>query len=293
MNVTLTDGLRTDIETLWDYNQLGHEPRPCDIVVGLGSHDIGVATWTAQLYHRGLVPRIVFTGANAPTTLGRFPRGEAVHCHEHALELGVPAEVILLETRARNTGQNIDYTRRLLADARIEVRSAIMVSRPYQQRRVFATCQKLWPELKVICTSLPRPLDEYLDTIGDAKLAIDTMVGDTQRHELFAQRGYTIPQMIPDPVRAAYHRLIDAGFTSRLLPDPQPAAKRRQGRSLLPARARARLSGNTEAALRELGRPIRAGPDLRPDISAGLRMTCCLAPRWTTSRQILGKPERP
>ncbi|MGH3914815.1 MAG: YdcF family protein [Pseudonocardiaceae bacterium] len=220
MNVTLTEGLRADAETLWDYNHMGHELRPCDIGIGLGSHDIGVATWTAQLYHRGLVPRIVFTGANAPTTLGRFPRGEAVHYREHAVKLGVPAEAILIETRARNTGQNIDYTRGLLADACIEVRSAILVSRPYQQRRVFATCTKLWPELEAVCTSLPLPLEEYLDTIGDAKLAIDTMVGDTQRHELFAQHGYAIPQEIPHPVRAAYHRLIDAGFTSRLLPDP-------------------------------------------------------------------------
>lgn len=78
----------------------------------------------------------------------------------------------------------------------------------------------MWPELDVICPSLP--LDEYLKTIGDAKLAIDTIVGDTQRHELFAKYGYAIPQELPAPVRAAYHRLVDAGFTSRLLPYSVP-----------------------------------------------------------------------
>ena len=145
VNVTLTERLWSDVQTLWDFNHMSHELRPCEIGIGLGSHDLGVATWTAQLYHRRLVPRIVFTGANAPTTLGRFPRGEAVHYREHALELGVPDEASLIETRAGNTGQNIDYTRRLLTEAGIEVRSAILVSRPYQQRRVFATCQKLWP----------------------------------------------------------------------------------------------------------------------------------------------------
>ncbi|MBA3574442.1 MAG: YdcF family protein [Pseudonocardiales bacterium] len=215
----LTDATHADVETLWNYNHMGHELRPCDVGIGLGSHDIGVATCTAQLYHRGMFSRIVFTGANAPTTVDRFPRGEAVHYREHAIELDIPADAILIETRAQNTGQNIEYTRQLLADSRIKVRSAIMVSRPYQQRRVFATCKKVWPELDVICASQPLPLQEYLEIIGDAKLAIETMVGDTQRHELFAKYDYAIPQELPDSVRAAYHRLVDAGFTSRLLPD--------------------------------------------------------------------------
>ncbi len=218
VNVTLTDTIHADVETLWNYNHMGHELRPCDIGIGLGSHDIGVAAFTAQLYHHGLFPQIVFTGANAPTTVDHFPYGEAVHYREHAIELDVPAEMILTETRAQNTGQNIECTRQLLADAHIEICSAIMVSRPYQQRRVFATCKKVWPELNVICASQPLPLQEYLETIGDAKLTIDTMVGDTQRHELFAEYDYAIPQQLPDSVRAAYHRLVDAGFTSRLLP---------------------------------------------------------------------------
>ena len=61
--------LLADVRTLWDYHDLRHEPRRCDVGVGLGSHDLGVATRTAELYHEGWFPRIVFTGANAPTTL--------------------------------------------------------------------------------------------------------------------------------------------------------------------------------------------------------------------------------
>ncbi|SHW83400.1 Uncharacterised protein [Mycobacteroides abscessus subsp. abscessus] len=58
--------IMADAQTLWDYHQLGHELRPTNIAIGLGSHDIGVAEHTADLYHRGLFPLIVFTGANAP-----------------------------------------------------------------------------------------------------------------------------------------------------------------------------------------------------------------------------------
>ena len=101
----LNDQIRADVETLWDFNQMHHHLRPVDLGVGLGSHDLGVATYTAELYHQGMFPRIVFTGANAPTTIERFPRGEAVHYREHALELGVPDSAILVEPKATNTGE--------------------------------------------------------------------------------------------------------------------------------------------------------------------------------------------
>lgn len=131
------------VEVLWNYHDLHHELEPSDVGIGLGSHDLGVATTTADLYHRGLFPLIVFTGANSPTTRDRFPRGEAVHYRERAIELGVPPDVILTEGTATNTGENITATRALLADRAI--RRVTLISRPYQQRRAFATCRKLWP----------------------------------------------------------------------------------------------------------------------------------------------------
>src|SRR5437588_8477125 len=130
-----------------------HELRTVDMAIGLGSHDLGVATFTAELFHRGLFPKIVFTGANAPTTVARFPRGEAVHYREHAIELGVPDDAILVEPNATNTGENIEFTRALLAERGISVHSVLLVSRPYQQRRAYATCKKLWPDIEIRCAS--------------------------------------------------------------------------------------------------------------------------------------------
>ena len=74
----IPDAVRADVKTLWRYHDMHHELRPCDVGIGLGSHDLGVAVTAARLFHESLFPRIVFTGANAPTTVERFPRGEAV-----------------------------------------------------------------------------------------------------------------------------------------------------------------------------------------------------------------------
>jgi uncharacterized SAM-binding protein YcdF (DUF218 family) len=214
MTECLPDELRADVETLWRYHDLHHSLRPADVGIGLGSHDLGVATYTAALYHQGLFPLVVFTGANAPTTIERFPRGEAVHYREHALELGVPGHAILVETEARNTGDNITFTRRLLEER--EVNSLILISRPYQQRRAYATCKKVWPAVDVTCASDPLPLDEYIRSIGDTDRVINMLVGDTQRITLYAERGYAIPQPVPAEVEAAYERLVSAGYTHRL-----------------------------------------------------------------------------
>ncbi|WP_106402276.1 YdcF family protein [Actinocorallia populi] len=213
----LPDVYRSDVETLWDYHQLNHPLRPVDVGIGLGSHDPGVAVRAAELFHRGLFPLVVFTGANAPTTIARFPRGEAVHYREHALRLGVPPEAVLVETEAANTGQNIEFTRRLLASEGVEARSAVLISRPYQQRRAYATARKLWPGLDVVCTSRPLPLDEYVQDIGDATRVIDMLVGDTQRIAEYPALGYAVPQVVPPAVQAAFERLVAAGYTSRLL----------------------------------------------------------------------------
>ncbi|WP_240489791.1 hypothetical protein [Actinomadura atramentaria] len=43
-------------------------------------------------------------------------------------------------------------------------------------------------------------------------------VGDLQRIIEYPALGYAVPQQVPAEVEAAYHRLIDADYTTRLLP---------------------------------------------------------------------------
>ena len=216
---TIPDKLRSDVETLWNCHDMQHQLHPCDVGVGLGSHDLGVAVVAVRLFHRGMFRRIVFTGANAPTTVERFPRGEAVHYGEYATENGIPPDSVLIEPAAKNTSENITLTRDLLRQNGIHPQSLILMSRPYQQRRAYATCKKVWPEVGVLCASLPLPLDDYIASIGDARKVIDMLVGDTQRIEEYARMGFAIPQEVPASVRAAYGRLVAAGYTSRLIPN--------------------------------------------------------------------------
>jgi uncharacterized SAM-binding protein YcdF (DUF218 family) len=206
-----------DARTIWDYHLMHHQLGPVDVGVGLGSHDLGVATFAAKLYHEQLFPMIVFTGASSRTTAARFPRGEAVHYREHAIELGVPSDAIRVETRATNTGENITLTRDLLEATDTPVEAVLLISKPYMERRAFATCQKVWPDVRAICASEPIGFDEYLASIGDTKLVLDMLVGDLQRVMEYPALGFAVEQDIPDHVEAVYHRLISVGYTSRLM----------------------------------------------------------------------------
>ncbi|WP_075733367.1 YdcF family protein [Streptomyces acidiscabies] len=215
---TISDADRADARTVWDFQQLGHEPRPCTAAIALGSLDLGVAATAAELYHAGLFPVVVFTGDTSAATRERFPRGEAHHYREHALSLGVPDGAILLEPRATNTGQNIAFSRRALLDAGVAVTTVLLISMPYMQRRAYATCRKLWPEVTPVCVSPPLTYDEYARTHDDEKQFIDMLMGDMERVMEYPKRGFAIEQTVPEEVHDAFDRLRRRGYDSWLLP---------------------------------------------------------------------------
>ena len=217
MEPSITESEWAAARLIWDYQHMHHQLRPAEAAIALGSHDLGVADFAAQLYHRGLFPKLVFTGANSPTTIARFPRGEAEHFRERAISLGVPAHAILIELRATNTGENIAFSREVLRAANVKADTVILVCMPGMERRAYATCRKVWPDVEAICASEPVGFDEYVASFDHPHLVIDDLVGDLQRVIEYPRLGYAIRQDVPESVRAACTELLSSGFTSREL----------------------------------------------------------------------------
>ncbi|MFD5187278.1 YdcF family protein [Streptomyces sp. NPDC058357] len=213
----------SDARQLWDHHLMHHTPRRCSVAIGLGSHDLGVADTAAELHRRGMAPLLVFTGATSPTTRDRMPRGEAVHYRERALELGVPDDAVLVEPRARNTGENIRFSRELLEENGVDVSSVLLISKPYEERRANATARKLWPGVEFVSASSPMTFEEYVASIRDERLVIDMLVGALQRLMVYPGQGFMVADPVPGEVAAAYERLCRAGFTSRLVTDGRGA----------------------------------------------------------------------
>lgn len=106
----------------------------------------------------------------------------------------------------------------MLTDADVKVSSVLLVSKPYEERRSYAMMRKLWPEVEVVCASTRMSLEEYADSIGDARMVIDMIVGALQRVLVFPRLGLAIEQDVPDTAVATFERLCAEGFTSRLMP---------------------------------------------------------------------------
>jgi len=205
--------------SLWDYHHVGHNLQKADAILVLGSHDTRVAERGAEVFLGGWAPLLLFSGHLGGLTSRMWTRSEAEVFADVAAGMGVPRDRMLIEARSTNTGENVDFSRRLLAEKGLHVRKAIAVQKPYMERRTLATFGQRWPELEVIVTSPQVAFEDYANgTIGKDDV-IHIMVGDLQRVIEYGRRGWSVPQDVPAEVLEAYHRLVAAGYARRLLID--------------------------------------------------------------------------
>lgn len=209
-------------EKIWHYHLMNHQLFQADVILVLCSHDTRVAERGAELFQEGWAPLVIFSGGLGIITKNMWTEPEADQFAKVAVGLGVPKDRILIENQSSNTGENILFTRQLLAERGINPQKFILVQKPYMERRSFATFKKLWPGKEVVVTSPQVSFEEYLDHYASKELSrddvISIMVGDLQRIKLYPEKGFQIHQEIPHEVWDAYESLVQAGYNQRLIP---------------------------------------------------------------------------
>jgi uncharacterized SAM-binding protein YcdF (DUF218 family) len=213
--------IRELAEKLWHYHHMNQPLERADAILVLCSYDTSVAERGAQLYLEGWASLLIFSGGLGAITKNLWSEPEAELFASVAVRMGVPAERILVESRSTNTGENVRFTRRLLAERGLDPASFILVQKPYMERRTYATFKRYWPEKRAVVTSPQFSFEEYLKNHSNGALSEDEvvgiMVGDLQRIRLYPEKGFQIPQEIPDDVWAAYEELVRAGYDTHLI----------------------------------------------------------------------------
>lgn len=204
-------------ERIWDYMHLGHVLAKADLILALGSNDLRVADYAAELYLQGWAPRLMFSGNVGALTRTLFDKPEAEKFADVASKKGVPADAILLESVSTNTGENIRFSRQLLADQGITAQRIILVQKPYMERRAYATFMNFWPGIELIVTSPPISFAEYPTAQLSQETVINIMVGDLQRIREYPAKGFQIPQPLPPEVWEAYEQLVALGYDKHLI----------------------------------------------------------------------------
>ena len=198
-----------------------HQVAKADAILVLCSHDERVAERGAQLFLEGWAPLIIFSGGRGEITKKLWDEPEAVRFARIAMDLNVPRASILVEPNSTNTGENVQFTKKLLDERGLDPHKFIVVQKPYMERRAFATFRRYWPEKEVVVTSPQVSLREYLAEYSNSSLSasdvVGIMVGDLQRIKLYPALGFQIAQEIPDEVWSAFEGLVRAGYDKYLI----------------------------------------------------------------------------
>ncbi|KAJ4471077.1 DUF218 domain-containing protein [Lentinula edodes] len=166
----LAPSIDTDAFLIYNNHRLHHQPSPASAIFCLCSLDTRVAVWAANLYLSGLAPIVIFSGVVGSLIAGRYHGvSEAEAFATIARDMGVPDKAIVVEPRWTNSDENVQFTYMLLEKQGLleDIKSFILVQKPYMDRRTYATFLMQWPSaemeerVKFSVTSSELEWDQY------------------------------------------------------------------------------------------------------------------------------------
>lgn len=208
-----------EIQILWDYMKMNHELKNSDCIIGLGTSDTNVAKVAADLYLNKYANKIIFSGGLGKITYKLWNETEAEKFAKLAIEKGVSSNDIYLEKESTNTGDNFRFSKKLIENEKLNIKSCIVVSKPYDEKRAYAAFKKIMPEYEVIMHSEDISCEEYYKRNGNEWVSV--LVGDIQRMKLFCEKGWQIKMDVPNEVWKAYEILVKRGYDRFVLKDQQ------------------------------------------------------------------------
>jgi uncharacterized SAM-binding protein YcdF (DUF218 family) len=138
---------KDDLRLIADYIMPSFPARPSDLGFLFGTRH-GVPEFceaTYALWQAGMFKRLLVSGGQT----GNLPVSEAEMIGERLVQLGMPASALILETAARNTGENVVFGRARVADVMEPdaIRSVLVIGKVCATRRYLMTLQRHWPGL--------------------------------------------------------------------------------------------------------------------------------------------------
>ncbi|KAA3658280.1 MAG: YdcF family protein [Chloroflexi bacterium] len=145
---------------LWLGFWLRHESRfdkPADAAIVMGSFPMKAlprVQKAAQLYHQGLVRKLILSGKPLNGTLT-----EAQWMYQEATKLGVPKVDLILEECATNSKENMLYARPIIE--KHNFKSVIIIQQEFSQVRGFLTAKKQFADLSLRLINQPASAEPY------------------------------------------------------------------------------------------------------------------------------------
>ena len=153
--------MRNNIEDITKFIFIKDEPEKADIIFIPGSSNWVLAETAARLYKEGKAEKIMPSGMyfyqfgrfmNERVTDDRYKgiyETEAEFLASVLIKNGVPGEDVIKEERATNTYENAIFSKELLLEMGLDIKSAIICPQAFHARRALMTYSHLFPDTKL------------------------------------------------------------------------------------------------------------------------------------------------
>jgi uncharacterized SAM-binding protein YcdF (DUF218 family) len=191
------------------------EDGPYDAVIGFGMFDLSLPRFCGDLYARGLVRRIIFTGGVGAGTgdLGG-PEADVWRQELTRLHPSIPDAAVILENRSTNTAENVAFTAALLERHHPQwafgrgLKRVVVVASPSRLRRVWLTLRQQQPALQ-LARQLP-DVSLEADRALHASQRLDhtaQLLGELDRIVAYPERGWIVAEQLPSEIEEAWDAL--------------------------------------------------------------------------------------
>lgn len=196
-------------ETIYNYLNIKENLTDSDLILGCGCMDTTIVEVCNVLYKQLHSQKVLFSGKSGKGTIGKISSSEAQRFKNYAIELGIPAEKILLEEYARTTKENIKKSIR-----KVKFEKITIVHKPYVLKRCDQICKKLKINYQLATINLS--FKEYINkVIVDKSMTLDDIINELVG-EIFILKHYKIFRIskisIPKEVIKSYFFLKKKGY---------------------------------------------------------------------------------
>lgn len=134
----------SEIKKITKYIFLRSNPQKADLALVFGTRHQEAINKTYELYHSGMVKKIVVSGGKNRIT----GENEALEMSRKLVDIGVKSGDLILEDKSENSLENVLFSKKII-EKKIgfkNVKKIIAVVKHYHSRRALMTLKKHFPE---------------------------------------------------------------------------------------------------------------------------------------------------
>lgn len=135
---------KKEIKKITDYIFLKSDPQKANLALVFGTRHQEAINKVFELYHDGLVPKILVSGGINRVT----GENEAKEMSNKLIQLGVKEGDIILENKSTNSLENVLFSKQVIGEniGFNKVKKIIAVVKHYHSRRALMTLKKHFPK---------------------------------------------------------------------------------------------------------------------------------------------------